>query len=809
MNGDKVYKVPLLPLRDIVIFPYQTTPLIVGRQRSVNAVKEAIKSNLYIFTTIQRDPKIEDPKEKDVNVVGTLSSIEHHIVESDNIKLLVKGIKRGKIVSYDDRDTYVEVEVKAVENVMKDTLGIEAMRRQLLSAFSEYAKNSNLVAPDIVAYVSSIEDPDVLANAIAGSIKMKVEEKQALLEIPEFDRYMSKLLEKLFGEIEIIDIEKKIKAQVKKQTEKAQKEYYLNEQMRAIQKELGEKDEFKTEIRELEERIKKKKMSDEAQKRCKNELKKLKMMSPMSAEAAVVRSYLEWILCLPWYEYTEEKKDIREAKTILDSDHYGLEQVKERILEFLAVKALSPDAKGPILCFVGPPGVGKTSLARSIAKATGRNFVRQSLGGVRDEAEIRGHRRTYVSALPGKVIQSMRKAGSANPVFLFDEIDKMSMDFRGDPSAALLEVLDPEQNHVFNDHYLDLDYDLSKVMFITTANTVAGIPAALLDRLEIIRLPGYLEIEKLDIARHFLIDKQLKANGLRPQHVVFTDNSIMNLIRDYTREAGVRNLERELSTITRKIAKHILETGNSTRKNIIRGSSLRLYLGVPRYKRSELEERDLVGVATGLAWTEAGGDILAIESVILNGKGKLTVTGNLGESMKESASAALSYVRTISSEIGMEKDFYKNIDIHIHVPEGAIPKDGPSAGITMATSLVSALTKIPVKRDLAMTGEITLRGRVLPIGGLKEKLMAAMRAQIKEVLIPKDNSRDVSEIPETIKKSLSIVLVEHMNEVIERALRVESSALIWKGRGNQGLVEPHMDVAGSLPLPTEQHHPTN
>ncbi len=806
MSGDSLYRVPLLPLRDIVIFPYQTTPLIVGRQKSVNAVKEAIKNNVYIFTTIQKDPKIEDPKEKDINIIGTLSSIEHHIVESDNIKLLVKGVKRGKVVAYNDKESYVEVEVKAVESAAKSVLEIEALKRQLVSAFSDYAKNTNLIAPDIVAYVSSLDDPDILSNTIAGSIKMKAEEKQALLGISELDKYMSKLLERLFGEIEILDIEKRIKAQVKKQTEKAQKEYYLNEQMRAIQKELGEKDEFKTEIRELEDRVKKKKISEEAQKRCKNELKKLKMMSPMSAEAAVVRSYLEWILGLPWYEYTEEKKDIHEAKRMLDRDHYGLEQVKERILEFLAVKALSPEAKGPILCLVGPPGVGKTSLAQSIAAATGRKFVRQSLGGVRDEAEIRGHRRTYVSALPGKVIQSMRKAGSSNPVFLFDEIDKMSMDFRGDPSAALLEVLDPEQNHAFNDHYLDLDYDLSKVMFITTANTVAGIPAALLDRLEIIRLPGYIEVEKLNIARHFLIDKELKANGLKPEQLVFTEGSLVRIIRDYTREAGVRNVERELATITRKIAKHILETGKSTAKNIIRGSNLEKYLGVPKYKRTELEEKDLVGVATGLAWTEAGGDILAIESVVLHGRGKLTVTGNLGDSMKESASAALSYVRTIAMELGLKKEFYKSIDIHIHVPEGAIPKDGPSAGITMATSLVSALTKIPVKRDLAMTGEITLRGRVLPIGGLKEKLMAAMRAQIKDVLVPKDNEKDVSEIPELIKKSLNIIFVEHMDQVIEKALRVESPEHIWKGGADQGIAIPHIDVGDSLPLLPEQQH---
>ncbi len=808
-DNNNTYKVPLLPLRDIVIFPHQTTPLIVGRQKSVNAVKEAINNNSFIFTTIQKDPKIEDPRENDIYATGTLSSIEHHIVESDNIKLLVKGVKRGRVRSYNDTGVYVYVEVEAVEDIVKDTLEIEALKRQLISAFSEYAKNTNLIAPEVVAYTTAIDNPSVLANSIAGSIKMKSEEKQNLIEIAELDKYMNKLLERLFGEIEILDIEKRIKAQVKKQTEKAQKEYYLNEQMRAIQKELGEKDEFKTEIKELEDRIKKKKMSEEAHKRCKGELKKLRMMSPMSAEAAVVRSYLEWILSLPWYEHTEEKKDINEAKKVLDRDHYGLEQVKERILEFLAVKALSPDAKGPILCFVGPPGVGKTSLAKSIAEATGRNFVRQSLGGVRDEAEIRGHRRTYVSALPGKVIQSMRKAGSSNPVFLFDEIDKMSTDFRGDPSAALLEVLDPEQNHTFNDHYLDLDYDLSKIMFITTANTVAGIPPALLDRLEIIRLPGYIEIEKLNIARNFLIAKQLKANGVSQDQLAFTSNSIIRIIRDYTREAGVRNVEREIATIVRKVAKHILETGESKKRNTIRSSNLEKYLGVPKYKRSELEEKDLVGVATGLAWTEAGGDILAIESAVLNGRGKLTVTGKLGETMRESASAALSYVRTISADLGLKKEFYRHIDVHIHIPEGAIPKDGPSAGITMATSLVSALTKIPVKRDLAMTGEITLRGRILPIGGLKEKLMAAMRAQIKEVLIPKDNEKDVEEIPDMIRKSLNIMFVEHMNQVIERALRVDSPEQIWKGRIKADVQLPAMSQTSEIPIPPAQPQPNN
>jgi ATP-dependent Lon protease len=619
----------------------------------------------------------------------------------------------------------------------------------------------------------------------------KLEDKQVLLEMTNPAERLEKVLGYMRSEIEILEVEKRIRTRVKKQMEKTQKEYYLNEQMRAIQKELGEKDEFKNEIQELEEKIKQKKMSAEAREKAEKELKKLKMMSPMSAEATVVRNYIDWLISLPWHEYTEDKLDIKQAEKVLEEDHYGLEKVKQRILEYLAVQSLVGHMKGPILCLVGPPGVGKTSLGKSIARATGRKFVRVSLGGVRDEAEIRGHRRTYIGALPGKIIQSMKKAGSGNPVFLLDEVDKMSTDFRGDPSSALLEVLDPEQNNAFNDHYLDVDYDLSKVMFITTANNLDRIPRPLQDRMEIIRIAGYTELEKLNIAKRYLVPKQREANGLKESNITFSDSAILSVIRHYTKEAGVRNLEREVAAICRKAAVEVVKKDRDAHVKVS-GKSLVTYLGPPRYRFGKAEVEHKIGVATGLAWTDLGGELLATEVQVMPGKGKLIITGRLGEVMQESAQAAMSYVRSRAEELGLERDFYQKVDVHIHIPEGAIPKDGPSAGITMATALVSALTRIPVRHDLAMTGEVTLRGYVLPIGGLKEKVLAAHRGGIKTVLIPVENEKDIREIPAVVLKALRIELVEHMDQVLRKALVLEDP---------EAYLRKPLPTSGSEPVP--------
>ena len=621
----------------------------------------------------------------------------------------------------------------------------------------------------MVMSVSSIDDPGRLADTIVAHLGIKLEDRQNLLETFNAAERLEKVLGHMRAEIEILEVERRIRSRVKKQMERSQKEYYLNEQMRAIQKELGEKDEFKNEIQEIEEKLKQKKLSAEAKDKVEKELKKLKMMSPMSAEATVVRNYIDWIISLPWNEFTDDKLDINEAERVLEEDHFGLEKVKERILEYLAVQSLVGKIKGPILCLVGPPGVGKTSLGRSIARSTGRKFIRVSLGGVRDEAEIRGHRRTYIGALPGKIIQSMKKAGSSNPVFLMDEIDKMSTDFRGDPSSALLEVLDPEQNTTFNDHYLDLDYDLSKVMFITTANTLDRIPRPLQDRMEIIRIAGYTELEKLSIAKKYLLEKQKEANGLIPENLVFTDNALLGVIRHYTKEAGVRNLEREIASICRKVAVEVVRKDRNAHIQV-GTKSLHKYLGPIKFRYGKVEAEVKIGVTTGLAWTELGGELLATEVTIMPGKGQLIMTGKLGDVMQESAQAAMSYVRSRATELGLPKDFYQKLDVHIHVPEGAIPKDGPSAGITMATCLVSALMKIPVHNDLAMTGEITLRGSVLPIGGLKEKVLAAHRAGIKRVLIPAENEKDIEEIPATVLKTVELELVSHMDQVLKKAL---------------------------------------
>ncbi|MBI5892760.1 MAG: endopeptidase La, partial [Deltaproteobacteria bacterium] len=636
----------------------------------------------------------------------------------------------------------------------------------------------------MIMSVSSIDDPCRLADTIAAHLSIKISDKQSILEIANPAHRLEKLYAIMEGEIEILEVEQRIRSRVKKQMEKSQKEYYLGEQMKAIQKELGEKDELKNEIQELEEKIKNKKMSKEAQKKIKQEMKKLKLMPPMSAEATVVRNYIDWVLSLPWSEVTEDKKDIDEAEKILDADHYGLKKAKERIIEYLAVLSLVDEIKGPILCFVGPPGVGKTSLAKSIARAMNRKFIRISLGGVKDEAEIRGHRRTYIGSMPGKIIQSLKKACSNNPVFLLDEVDKMSTDFRGDPASALLEVLDPEQNHTFNDHYLDVDYDLSKIMFITTANSLSGIPHPLLDRMEVIRIAGYTEQEKLHIAKRFLMSKQFKANGLPEENISISDGAILNIIRRYTRESGVRNLERELASICRKMAKTVLKKGKDVHIEVSQ-KGVAKYLGVPKYRYGISEEKDEIGVTTGLAWTEVGGELLSTEVTIMPGKGKLTITGKLGDVMQESAQAAMSYIRSRAEALGLARDFYQNMDIHIHVPEGAIPKDGPSAGIALATSIASALIRIPVKKDVAMTGEITLRGKVLPIGGLKEKILAAHRGNIKKVLIPKDNEKDIKEIPQNIRKDIEIILVEHMDDVLKNALVVDKPEDIFKKAGSK------------------------
>ena len=769
----KLKEYPLLPLRDIVIFPHMVAPLFVGREKSIKALEHAMGVGKTIFLATQKKAKTDSPSEKDIFRIGAVATILQLLRLPDGtVKALVEGKRRGRIEAFLPDPEFFMVQVEEIADQTEKNVQIEALMRSTIRAFENYAKLNKKISQDMVLSVSSLEDPGRLADTIASHMPFKIEHKQKLLEaVPQFKR-LELLYAFLSGEIEIIQTEQRIKGRVKKQMEKTQREYYLNEQMRAIQKEMGEKDDFRNELAELQKRIKRKRMSREGASKVRSEFKKLKMMSPMSAEATVVRNYIDWLLALPWYERTKDKLDIDEATRILDEDHYGLEKPKERILEYLAVQALVKKIRGPILCFVGPPGVGKTSLSKSVARALDRNFIRLSLGGVRDEAEIRGHRRTYIGALPGKIIQSLRKAKSNNPVFCLDEVDKMSMDFRGDPSAALLEVLDPEQNFAFNDHYLDVDYDLSEVLFITTANTLFTIPPALQDRMEIIRLPGYTEFDKLNIAKQFLIKKQSEANGLNLENIRFSDGAIYETIRRYTKEAGVRNLEREIASICRKVAKEVVKKGPETKVRVT-GKSVTKYLGVPRYHYGRAEEKDEIGLAVGLAWTEVGGELLGIEAATMPGKGGLTITGKLGEVMQESAQAALTYVRSRASALELDPNFYKKLDIHVHVPEGAIPKDGPSAGITMATAITSALIKVPVSRDLAMTGEITLRGRVLPIGGLKEKVLAAHRGLIKKVLIPKDNAKDIKEIPGKILKEMELILVEHMDDVLKQALAVD------------------------------------
>ncbi|HTP52230.1 MAG TPA: endopeptidase La [Anaeromyxobacteraceae bacterium] len=771
---------PLLPLRDIIVFPHMVVPLFVGREKSIAALDEAMGKDKLIVLAAQKKPKTNEPAFEDIFQVGTLGTIIQLLRLPDGtVKALVEGKERIRMRKLVSSEKYYEVEAEELHDDGDRDVELEALIRQVHSTFEAYVKLNKRIPPEMLTSVSTIEEPSRLADTIVAHLSLKLQDKQSILETVSPRARLEKLYELMQGEIEILQVEKKIRTRVKKQMEKSQKEYYLNEQMQAIQKELGERDEFKNEITELEEKIRDKRMSKEATVRARKELKKLKMMSPMSAEATVVRNYIDWILALPWAEVTEDKLDVAEAEKVLDEDHYGLRKVKERILEYLAVQALVERIKGPILCFVGPPGVGKTSLARSIARAMGRKFARISLGGVRDEAEIRGHRRTYIGALPGKIIQSLRKAGSSNPVFLLDEVDKMSTDFRGDPSAALLEVLDPEQNAAFNDHYLDLDYDLSKVLFICTANTMSGIPLPLQDRMEVIRLAGYTDMEKLSIAQRYLVPKQKEANGLAEVPVVFKKGALRLLVHRYTKESGVRSLEREVAAVCRKIAREVLKQGKEG-PFVISEKRVQKLLGPPRFRYGTAETSDQVGLATGLAWTELGGELLTIEATVLPGKGKLMITGKLGEVMQESAQAAMSYVRSRAEALGLDKRFLESSDIHVHVPEGAIPKDGPSAGITMATALVSALCKVPVRRDIAMTGEITLRGRVLPVGGVKEKALAAHRGGMKRVLIPRECAKDVREIPRKVRAEMDISFVDHMDEVLREALVVPDADTFFR-----------------------------
>jgi ATP-dependent Lon protease len=771
---------PLLPLRDIVVFPHMVAPLFVERTKSVNALADAMYNDKSVFLATQRRAKIDNPTEKDISTVGTIGNVLQLLKLPDGtVKALVEGKTRARIVRFIQNEEFFQVEIEpVVEPKILVTEGV-ALSRAILESFEEYAKLNKNISKDLIRNVSTISDPSQLADTVAAQFTFKIEDKQRLLETVPLEERLSLLLTLIKMEIDIFRMDKLIEDRVKEQMEKTEKQYYLNEHMRAIKKEMGADDDAGDELKELEERINKKKMSEEATEKVKQEFKKFKLMTPMSAEATVVRNYIDWLISLPWFEMSEARNNINEAETILDEDHYGLEKPKERILEYLAVQTLTNKVRGPILCFIGPSGVGKTSLATSIARATGRKFVHLSLGGVRDEAEIRGHRRTYIGALPGKIIQSLKKVGVNNPVFCLDEVDKMSMDFRGDPSAALLEVLDPEQNNNFNDHYLEIDYDLSDILFVTTANTLPDIPPPLQDRMEIIRLPGYTEYEKYHIGKDFLIRKQIKMNGLEDKNVKFSKDAILTIIQQYTREAGVRNLEREISSICRKIAREVLKQ-KDTGLFKVTAKSVPKYLGPPRFRYGQIEEKDPIGMVIGLAWTQVGVELLCVETLVMPGKGELTVTGKLGDVMKESARAALSYVRSRSDFFLIDKTFYRKNDLHIHIPEGAILKDGPSAGISMCTSLVSAITKRPVYRDIAMTGEITLRGRVLPIDGLKEKILAAHRGGIKKVIIPKENEKDLKDIPPMIIKQVEIVLVEHMDEVLSHAFILGEGESLFK-----------------------------
>ena len=768
---------PVLPLRDIVVFPHMIVPLFVGREKSIKALEEVMRSDTFILLATQKNASDDDPATDSIFGVGTLASVLQLLKLPDGtVKVLVEGAARAQVKRYTDREDYFEAEAEVIADSSGDQVEAEALARSVVNEFEGYVKLNKKVSPEVVGVVQQIEDYAKLADTVASHLAVKIPDKQLILETPVVTERLEKVLGLMESEISVLQVEKRIRTRVKRQMEKTQREYYLNEQMKAIQKELGDED-GKDELAELEEKIKRTKLSKEAREKAQHEVKKLRQMSPMSAEATVVRNYLDWLLSIPWNKKSKIKKDLTLAEQILDADHFGLEKVKERIVEYLAVQQRANKLTGPILCLVGPPGVGKTSLGKSIAKATGREFVRVSLGGVRDEAEIRGHRRTYIGSMPGKIIQSMRKAKTSNPLFLLDEVDKMGADFRGDPSSALLEVLDPEQNHAFNDHYLEVDYDLSNVMFITTANTL-NIPPPLMDRMEIIRIAGYTEDEKVEIARKHLIPHAIVKHGLDPKEWSIDDEALLTIIRRYTREAGVRNLERELSTLIRKAVKELI----ISKKELVAVTDKVMpdYLGVPRFRYGEVEDVDQVGVVTGLAWTDVGGELLTIELAMMPGKGKMTVTGNLRDVMKELISAAASYVRMRAVAFGIEPPWFDKRDIHVHVPEGATPKDGPSAGVAMVTAIVSVMTGIPVHRDVAMTGEITLRGRVLPIGGLKEKLLAAHRGGIKTVLIPEENAKDLVEINDSIKSGLDIIPVSRMDEVLARALTRKPEPIVWE-----------------------------
>jgi len=761
-------KLPMMPIRDVVIFPFMMTPFVVGRESSVRALEEALAADKKIFLATQHDASIDEPKSNEIYQVGTIVNIVQSLKLPDgNIKVLVEGIERGRLLHATDSDGYMQASVRVARYPVEINAQIEAGMQRVTTLFEQYVKLCQALNYETMISAVRMEDPAKLTDIIAANLQLSIEEKQELLEIFDPSERLSRIADVLDVEIEKLNVDRTIQSRVKRQMEKAQKEYYLNEKIKAIQKELGRGE--KSEFDELKKKVEAAGMPKEVKDKALQELKKLEAMPPMSAESTVSRNYLDWLLAVPWKKRSKEIRNISRAEKVLNEDHYGLEKIKERILEFLAVRQLVKNPKGSILCFVGPPGVGKTSLGMSIAKATGRKFVRMSLGGVRDEAEIRGHRRTYIGALPGQIIQMMKKAGTKNPVFMLDEVDKMSMDFRGDPSAALLEVLDPEQNFMFVDHYLDVEYDLSQVFFVATANVMHTIPPALQDRMEVLRLHGYTEQEKVEIAKLFLVKKQMLQAGLSEKNVTFSDDAITTLIRAYTREAGVRNLEREIGNVCRKVARKVVKEGENYTVAVT-GANVTDFLGVIKFRDTLAHEKSEVGLVTGLAWTEVGGSILSTEATVVDGKGKLTLTGKLGDVMQESAQAALSYIRSRAHRLGLTRDFYRTLDLHVHVPEGAIPKDGPSAGITIATAIASALSKIPVRRDLAMTGEITLRGKVLPIGGLKEKLLAAHRAGLFEVILPRDNEKDLAEVPENLRSAMKMHFVDTMDQVLQIAL---------------------------------------